>query len=189
MNKAKTITLTIDEFSRILGISDPSLRESILTAVQNAAANPQSIDLSAYTDAHPLIHSLVKKLKTRAEAARRRAEKRAGIRKATLTQQPHTPPQSGHPATMAVDMELTDFNVRCLLWIKQHGKIMIDSLMHIFKAQHPGSVGHAAIEWFNVVSADLKEYFRPMIEVASHYFKLPKYNRPHSLRIPVATAK
>ena len=185
MNKAKTIILTIDEFSRILEISDPSLRESILTAVQNAAVAPESIDLSAYTDAHPLIQSHVKKLKTRADAARRRAEKRAGIRKAALTQQPPTPSQSGHSATMAVDMELKEGNMRRLLWLKQHYAETVDNVMRILTDQGSQSVGHRLAVSFSELTSGIKVYLRPLIEMATAYFNTPKPLRPRTMRIPM----
>ncbi|MDE5608436.1 MAG: hypothetical protein K2I64_05845 [Muribaculaceae bacterium] len=183
MNKAKTITLTLDEFSQILKISDPALRESILTAVQNAAANPESIDLSAYIDAHPLIQSLVKKLKTRAEAARKRAEKR----KTALTVPKHeylTVPADG----MVIDMPLNDNNVRRLLWVKQHYAETIDNIMRILTAQGDNSLGQQLSACFSKVAGAVRAYLRPLIDVASDYFRTPKHLRPQTVRIPMPSA-
>ncbi|MDE5608218.1 MAG: hypothetical protein K2I64_04715 [Muribaculaceae bacterium] len=176
MNKSKTITLTIDEFSQIIEISDPVLRQAILTAVQNAAAAPDSIDLSAYTDAHPLIQSLVKKLKTRAEAARRRAEKR----KAAPAKQPKQ-----EQTAAAVYMPLNDNNVRRLLWIKQHFTETIDNIMRILTAQNGNTLGQHLSVCFSEVAASVQAYLRPLIDVASNYFRTPKHRRPLTVRIPM----
>ncbi|MDE5607569.1 MAG: hypothetical protein K2I64_01395 [Muribaculaceae bacterium] len=180
MNKSKTITLTIDEFSQIIEISDPVLRQAILTAVQNAAAAPESIDLSAYTDAHPLIQSLVKKLKTRAEAARKRAEKR----KATPAKQPKKK-QTTAANTTAVYMPLNDNNVRRLLWIKQHYAETIDNIMRILTAQNGNTLGQHLSSCFSEVASAVQAYLRPLIDVASNYFRTPKHRRPLTVRIPM----
>ncbi|MDE5608601.1 MAG: hypothetical protein K2I64_06680 [Muribaculaceae bacterium] len=178
MNKSKTITLTIDEFSQILEISDPTLRQAILTAVQNAAAAPDSIDLSAYTDAHPLIQSLVKKLKTRAEAARKRAEKRKAA--------PAKPKKQTAAANApAVYMPLNDNNVRRLLWIKQHYAETIDNIMRILTAQNGNTLGQHLSSCFSEVASAVQAYLRPLIDVASDYFRTPKHRRPLTVRIPM----
>ncbi|MDE5608319.1 MAG: hypothetical protein K2I64_05245 [Muribaculaceae bacterium] len=178
MNKAKTITLTIDEFSQILEISDSALREAVLTAVRSALADPDSIDLSAYAD--PLTISLLKRIKCRAEAARRRAEKR----KAAPAKQPKKKQTAPTNAT-AVYMPLNDNNVRRLLWIKQHYAETIDNIMRILTAQNGNTLGQQLSACFSEVAASVQAYLRPLIDVASNYFRTPKHRRPLTVRIPV----
>ncbi len=178
MNKAKTITLTIDEFSQILEISDPALRQAILTAVQNAVADPDTIDLSAYAD--PLTVSLLKRIKTRAEAARRRAEKRK-----SAPAKPKKPTAAANAP--AVYMPLNDNNVRRLLWIKQHYAETIDNIMRILTAQNGNTLGQHLSACFSEVAASVQAYLRPLIDVASNYFRTPKHRRPLTVRIPVTS--
>ncbi|MDE5607480.1 MAG: hypothetical protein K2I64_00935 [Muribaculaceae bacterium] len=180
MNKIKSITLSIDEFSQILEISDPPLRKDVLAAVQKAAADPDSIDLTAYAESHPLTQSLVKKLKTRADAARRRAEKRKTARAVTKRKN-LTVRANG----MVIDMPLNDNNVRRLLWVKQHYTETIDNIMRILTAQSDNSLGQQLSACFSEVAGAVRAYLRPLIDVASDYFRTPKHLRPQTVRVPL----
>ncbi|MDE5607787.1 MAG: hypothetical protein K2I64_02500, partial [Muribaculaceae bacterium] len=176
----------IDEFSQIIEISDPALREAVLTAVRSAVSDPDSIDLSAYTD--PLTVSLLKRIKTRAKAARRRAEKRAAKRaekfKAAPDQQYLAQP-ADPSVPMAVDMQLNEGNMRRLLWLKQHYAETIDNVMRILTDQGAMSLGHRLAVSFNEVTSGIKAYLRPLMEMATAYFNTPKPLRPRICRIPL----
>lgn len=178
MNNIKSITLTIDEFSQILEISDPARREAVLTAVRDAAAAPDCIDLSAYTD--PLIHSLVKKLKARADIARKRAEKRKASPAVPKPRKLTVPADA-----MAIDMTLTEGNVRRLLWVNQHYAATIDNIVRILTAQGSNSLGQQLSACFSEVADAVKAYLSPLIDLASDYYRTPRHLRPQTVRIPL----
>ena len=178
MNKVKTLTLTIDEFSQILQITDLALRDAILTAVTEAIDAPESIDLTAYADADPLLISILTRLRTRAESARKRAEKRRSSlvvpRKVTVSQD-----------TKMIEMELNESNVRRLLWVRQHYAETIDNIMRILTSQSHNSLGRELSTCFGGITTAIRAYLRPLFEVAATYFRTPRHLRPRTISIPM----
>ncbi|MBD5214082.1 MAG: hypothetical protein HDS75_04575 [Bacteroidales bacterium] len=182
MNKAKTITLTIDEFTQIIEISDMAIREAVLTAVRSALEDPDSISPDDYADSHPLISTLINKIKSRAESARMRAEKRKANR---ALPKPVSKASTPGSADMMIDMPLNDSTVRRLLWVKQNYAVAIDNIMRILAAQSGNTLGRELSTCFSEIAEAVKAYLRPLIDAASGYFRTPRHLRPHTVRVPI----
>lgn len=178
-NTIKSLTLSIDELSRILLMDDPEERRQVLAALTENVSSPESLDVSRYSDSSPITQCIVRKISRRVEMRRRRREKIAR-KKASLTGREDAciDEKPGAGKVPPASLELNKATVGRLLWIKQNHKNWLRAVTAILDALTGSEVYAKVAEEVRRVADMIFGCLKPLIDQAAVYHQTPARFRP-----------
>ncbi len=188
MNKVKSINLSIEEITAIFAITDESLRNRAIQAITTAAENPEAVNIDDYLDGDPLILELVWRIVRKDRMARERRERRAANpqqRKPRGIKNSAKPLDiSGHSDLQPVEIDMSESNVRRLLWVRQHFNETIEQVTRVLAIHSADWMSEDLAKSLKSISEMVYMYLQPSLKSASEVAKLPRRLRPRTIPVP-----
>ncbi len=184
--KTQTITLSVDEFTRLMSIDNKDSRAAAASEITRCACNPGEAPTES---ADPTVRSVCDRIAARRERARKAAERRKA-RKAEKAKQAEETKQAkdAKPEMRDFNVPMTDLNVRRLLWIKQNYEVWVIRVTGALKAIEGWKLGADTAEIVRTMTESLDLLLKPLTKLASRFMLMPRHERPASLTIPLPVA-
>ena len=184
MKTVKSLVLSIDEISDLLLISSPQVRNAAVKALYRAATAPDYIFLEEYANEPEIVQNLVKKVKGRVDAVKKRNETRA------KNKQKHkeellclNPADESREIEVTVDEKMS----RYLRWIATTYGKMVSIVRHVI-AVHGLKDNPAARKLsvrFSEICRLVADYIRPLVEVGQGFYDISRDRRPIKVIMPM----
>lgn len=172
--KTHTITLTVDEFNRLMSISDDNRRKQAAKAITTCATTP---DAAPASHGDETVSAVTRRMQERRERARRAAERRKARREQGKQELPKAQFQ----------LRMTEGNVRRLLWLKQHFTEWLENVVIAFDAVTDWSIGPKIATTMEYMCSLAAVLLRPMTDAAAAYMKTPRRMRPATMTLTLPT--
>lgn len=183
--KIKTFTISVDELTDILSITDPSVRDAAISAIRSAASDPDSISDNPEGEAAPVLLRIRRKAISRSREKARR-QKRAEAKKVQdKVQDDQAQPTQNPTNAQSPRVPYTEEIARKLLYLKSNMNQTFDYTIDIIKIFTFGdSRFTAGTELIERIFDRIRIDFAPMFDFATIYMNMPPAEREGITAVP-----